>query len=1606
MNAKSSKLILFQLVALLLFVTLPSLNAQDVELRTQADVDAFDPNTTVIFGKLLIGEQDELIADISDISNLSNLIEVKDELVISRCAFLENVDALSSLTTIGDYLSVTTNPILTNIDGLSNLTSMANRRDLIIYENPLLEDIDGLRNLEARVEILRIYNNASLRHLDGLVGLDRVSGTLEIEFNPKLENIDGLDNVKIARGVIDIVGNSSLEHINGFRGMFKMEADILIRGNTALKTINGFEALDDFDGSLNIFNNPKLQRIDGFTSLTDIQSSITISNNNALEHIDGLSNLSTVAGLVRINNNDRMQFINGLSGLSYVGGVLNIAGNKKLKYCCAIKDMVENKEMTIGDSLNIQANDYGCSSETQVLVNTCDIGFDISLTPACIDESNGSIQVFVELYDTLPIYYEWLRQEDGTMGNGESHSDQFTIDGLSAGTYNITLTTPNQDTSIRTDIMLVESEGSSFEIIEITTNNSSNSLDNGSIDIITAGGEAPYNYNWTGAESGSITGISGAQYTIPSLGYGEYSITVEDNSNSTATITVTLLDDDVEVITCEEPLDILILNDVSKSVDAVEYRSSQLFFVDLLQKLNIGNGDSDSRAAISEWSGSALLTIPITGDIETLNAYSLMSRSSKGNTLPLNALAYGADYLKGVGRADAEKVLVLATDGSGSQIPSSLIALADELKAEGFNIITVAFDDAYNDSDTREILRQVASVDLLAPGAPSYAELDENLAETIVGVYLCPIDPGDAATAYFERDGEIEIVSVDLDGDCNFFQSLDITIDISAYRELSIPSGTPITFYSGNPEMFGSTPILTWIIPCAIPAGETETFTITLPIERSTNIYAVLNDDGESATLQFPVTDIEEIAYSNNLDTTRICSDSIALLQVIKYTTTPQPVCDTMVSYTLNVCNTGQVNANNVTVTDIVPEGFVLLGSVFNGNGCAVQQDSTFDVDSECCFSLILNYSAAGAQQQFYNNQGVELSGPLQYDYIDFDGNSTTQEDVTIDGTIDCPSTVIEFSKSVNITETCDDSFVEFTFTINNELNVPLQGLTFTDILPEPCTWIFMPYAKNGLSVTSSELVGNEAIFTIDEVQPNTVATFQIDASLNTWDIDGMLNNTATIDNVPDLENGGFTTLISNTTSTEVTASPQIILIDTIVVDANTDTIDLIASLSSSADIAWTTSGDGTFINENTLTPMYVISDIDRELGEIILFISADSDCNETGSAVVVEIIECELEIEIIEIGECDVNGSPLDGSDDTYEVTFMITNSESYLGSEVLLTIDNIADTIDYNETYTIQLAADGQLDLLTFTDIGVGFCSATAEVLQELCTDECVLSFMSESLMVSDCDDNGTPRDSTDDFYVVDFIVNAHNPSDDNTYQVMYGDEEFVFTLDELVSLTLPADGIVDSILLSMEIDVDTCLLWLVNNQDNCYSDEPCLDLLTDIVIDQNIISDCEEDYEAILTASVSVVDSVELMFTWTDEDDNIVGEDPTLEVFDPGTYTISIDYCDQLDSNSVQLTVNTSPELFWPKVFFPEGTEELNRTFGPYTLCGNSVSDYTLKIYNRWGNEVFATTELMSEWDGTFKGQKSQAGVYVFVAEYSIDENAKKVQKAVKGDLTLLR
>ena len=58
---------------------------------------------------------------------------------------------------------------------------------------------------------------------------------------------------------------------------------------------------------------------------------------------------------------------------------------------------------------------------------------------------------------------------------------------------------------------------------------------------------------------------------------------------------------------------------------------------------------------------------------------------------------------------------------------------------------------------------------------------------------------------------------------------------------------------------------------------------------------------------------------------------------------------------------------------------------------------------------------------------------------------------------------------------------------------------------------------------------------------------------------------------------------------------------------------------------------------------------------------------------------------------------------------------------------------------------------------------------------------------------------------------------------------------------------------------------------------------------------------------------------------------------------------------------------------------------------------------KIYNRWGQVVFSSTNKDEGWDGTFKGALQPMDVYT----YTLDVEFADGQKHRKtGDITLLR
>lgn len=91
---------------------------------------------------------------------------------------------------------------------------------------------------------------------------------------------------------------------------------------------------------------------------------------------------------------------------------------------------------------------------------------------------------------------------------------------------------------------------------------------------------------------------------------------------------------------------------------------------------------------------------------------------------------------------------------------------------------------------------------------------------------------------------------------------------------------------------------------------------------------------------------------------------------------------------------------------------------------------------------------------------------------------------------------------------------------------------------------------------------------------------------------------------------------------------------------------------------------------------------------------------------------------------------------------------------------------------------------------------------------------------------------------------------------------------------------------------------------------------------------------------------------------------------------------------------------PDLLVPTAFSPDG-DGLNDIFRPIAVGMKSLDAF--RVYNRWGQLVFATTQVGEGWDGRFGGQPQSTGTYVWYAE-GTNYLDKKIEK--KGSVVLIR
>ena len=126
------------------------------------------------------------------------------------------------------------------------------------------------------------------------------------------------------------------------------------------------------------------------------------------------------------------------------------------------------------------------------------------------------------------------------------------------------------------------------------------------------------------------------------------------------------------------------------------------------------------------------------------------------------------------------------------------------------------------------------------------------------------------------------------------------------------------------------------------------------------------------------------------------------------------------------------------------------------------------------------------------------------------------------------------------------------------------------------------------------------------------------------------------------------------------------------------------------------------------------------------------------------------------------------------------------------------------------------------------------------------------------------------------------------------------------------------------------------------------------------------------------------------------------PSHQYIETGSFTaqlITYNQYDCTDTFSLTITTLIDPLLDVPNAFTPGRFGEN----AVVSIKGFGISRLDWKIYNRWGQMVFQTTDFNKGWDGSFKGKLQPMDVYAYTLDV-VFSDGRKSRKT--GDITLIR
>jgi gliding motility-associated-like protein len=146
----------------------------------------------------------------------------------------------------------------------------------------------------------------------------------------------------------------------------------------------------------------------------------------------------------------------------------------------------------------------------------------------------------------------------------------------------------------------------------------------------------------------------------------------------------------------------------------------------------------------------------------------------------------------------------------------------------------------------------------------------------------------------------------------------------------------------------------------------------------------------------------------------------------------------------------------------------------------------------------------------------------------------------------------------------------------------------------------------------------------------------------------------------------------------------------------------------------------------------------------------------------------------------------------------------------------------------------------------------------------------------------------------------------------------------------------------------------------------------------------------------------------YSWEFGDGNTSSQTSPTHTYEnqPGVYHITLTATNAAGCNDVAVAVvSVIDELIFyvPNSFTPDG-DEFNNVFFPVFSSGFDGQNYTLLIFDRWGEVIFESHNVEVGWDGTYIGQLCKEGTYTW--KILIKERNKDKHHEYVGHVNLLK